>query len=558
MPKATADNPSILQSFLIMCNHHKPKDNPRHGSALEHGQAHERDHQLWSRRLFMKNLGIAGSVSMMLGRVPLTAMGGSPLAYALNNGDSDRILILIRLKGGNDALNMIVPVFDYGAYQAMRPGISIPQSELIALSDAFAMPNTMEPLQRLWEDGQMKVINSVGYPEQNLSHFRSSDIWSSASDAGEVIDSGWLGRWLDGEYPNFQENPPVTPPAIQIGGSGNQVFRNEDGIDMGVLVDNPEQLAEIARNGFLYDASDVPECYVGEQISFLRTAANSTFRYADIINEAFMAGANAVEYQGRLGEQFALIARLIKGGLHTRLYMVTLDGFDTHANQKAIHPVLMRQLSGAVRQFYDDLAVGGVDHRVLSMTNSEFGRRPQQNASGGCDHGSAAAHLMFGPGLEGNGFVGQGPDLRNLDLSGNLRFDIDFRRIYATVLEGWLCIDGATVDAVLGQSFQRLPDLGLSCATTATPAVAVSPPLRHWTSYGQGQMTIHYLLQKAATVHIQVFSILGQPIATIENQFRLAGEHRAVFQPPFGFAAGTYVYRIRAGRRIASGKMVMR
>lgn len=538
-----------------MCNH-TPKDTPRHGSALEHGQAHERDHRVWSRRHFLQQVGIAGSVSMLLGRVPLTAMSASPLAAALNGSGNDNILVLIRLKGGNDGLNTIIPVFDYGAYQSLRPGIALERDELIDLSDAFAMPNTMEPLQRLWQDGQMKVVNSVGYPDQNLSHFRSSDIWASGSDSGEVVSSGWLGRYLDGEFPDFQENPPETPPAIQIGGSGNLVFTNDDGIDMGVLVDNPEQLAEIAELGALYDATNVPECYYGEQLGFLRTVANSTFKFAGVISEAYDGAANAVEYQGRLGEQFALIARLIKGGLGTRLYMITLDGFDTHARQANIHPGLLYQLSNAVRQFYLDLAAGGAAQRVLAMTYSEFGRRPEQNSSGGTDHGAAAPLMLFGPGLGANGFVGRSPDFQDLDPVGNLRYDVDFRQVYATVLEGWLCIDGATVNAALGQNFERLPGLGLQCMTTSAEPVAETPELRHWVSQREGVISLHYILRESTRVQVQLFNMLGQPIATLDQQYRPAGEHRADYQPPTHLPKGTYVYRIRAGRREVSGKLV--
>ncbi len=539
-----------------MCDHPSKAPN-RPGGALEHGRAHARDHQRWSRRQFTRTLGLAGSIGLLLGRLPVKAMSASPLAWALSSSDSDRILVLIRLKGGNDGLNTIVPLADYGAYRALRPGLAIPERDIIALGDgALGLAPALQPLQRLWQDGRMKVVNNVGYPDQNLSHFRSSDIWASASDAGEELDSGWLGRWLDGRFPNYLDDPPPAPPAVQIGGAGNLTFANEAGFDMGVVVDNPAQLAEIAELGALYDPGDVPPCYYGEQLSYLRTVANSTFRYAEVISRAYDAGSNAVEYRRSLGEQLALVARLIRGGLGTALYMVTLDGFDTHARQRDLHPALLDELAVAVRDFYADLDAGGHGHRVLCMTQSEFGRRPDQNASGGTDHGAAAPLVVFGEGVQGNGFVGPGPDLRDLDANGNLRYGVDFRQLYATVLEGWLCVDGAVVDEALEQPFERLPALGLACTTTSTPRMA-APALRHWAYAREGQLLIHYVLPQHSRVRIQLFNILGQPIGSQGPAEQLSGEQIARFHLPFGGARGQYVYRIEAGRARAAGKIVL-
>ena len=210
-----------------MCNHKVDnKQQSRHGAALEHGKAHEKDHVQWSRRSFLRNVGMAGTMSMMLGKVPLTAMATSPLAYALSNTNSDRIMVLIRLKGGNDGLNTIIPLFDYSNYIANRPTIGIPQSQIINLNNEFGMPNYMSALEELWNDGAMKVVNSVGYPDQNLSHFRSSDIWASGSDADLLDTSGWLGRFLNDQYPDYITSPPDQPPAIQIGGTGNIIFND--------------------------------------------------------------------------------------------------------------------------------------------------------------------------------------------------------------------------------------------------------------------------------------------------------------------------------------------
>ena len=536
-------------------NNHINNKKLRHGAALEHGKAHAQDHNRWSRRSFLRNLGIAGGTSILMGKFPVTAMAGAPLAMALNNTGDDRILVLIRLQGGNDGLNMIVPIFDYGTYQSLRPTIRIPEADLFNLNDEFGIPSTMSDLQNMWLDGQMKVVNTVGYPDQNLSHFRSTDIWTTASDADENLSSGWMGRFLESEFPDFITNPPDIPPAIQIGGAGNLTFNNSEMINMSVNVTNPDELFQIAQNGELYDATDVPDCYYGEQLSYVRTVTNSTFRYAEVIKQAYDASTNAADYQFGLGEQLALVARLIKGNLGTKLYMVTLNGFDTHAGQNGTHPNLMFQLSNAVRNFYEDLAAGGMAHQVLSMSFSEFGRRIEQNASNGTDHGAAAPLLLFGEGLNGNGVLGENPDLVNLDPVGNLVPSVDFRSIYATVLENWLCIEPTLVDSILGQSFERLPDIGLDCLDTSTAAVP-RLDIKHWVAYQGSQIVINYTLPESMPITVQVFNILGQPVQTLFNGRQMAGTHQHTFHTGFAsMSSGYYIYSIRSGDQVFSQKI---
>lgn len=536
-----------------MCNHDKISNNKRYGSALEHGEAHERDHRQWSRRSFLQALGITtGGASMMLGSLPLTALFQSPLAFALNNDNDERILVLIRFKGGNDGLNMVVPVYDYDRYRNLRPAIHIPENQMFNLSDRIAMPNTMQPLQPLWEEGMMKIVHSVGYENQNLSHFRSSDIWASASEPDVVDESGWLGRLLETSYPDFLVNPPEIPPAIQIGGIGNQAFIDSMNVNISVSVNDPNELYEIAQNGQLYDVNNLPSCLYGDQLGYMRAVANSTFFYAEAIKEAYDAGSNQVEYSGYLGNQLAIVARLIKGNLGTSLYMVTLDGFDTHAGQNDVHPRLMMDVANSVRAFYDDLAFADKAKSVLSMTVSEFGRRPDQNASAGTDHGAGAPMLLFGEGLNGNGFVGAEPDLQNFDRNGNIIYDIDFREIYATVLENWLCVEAPTVNSVLGSSFNRL-DLGIACAATTSINGVAAPAIQHSVRYiSAQQVDIVYTLPSATQVRVDVFNILGQPVATLVDAYQLAGEYQVTFTSRGYLASGQYFYRIQAGNRAVS------
>ncbi len=534
-------------------NNHQNKK--RHGSALEHGEAHHRDHKKWSRRSFLRTTGLAGGMGMLLGNIPLSASFKSPLSYALNTSINDRILVLVRLKGGNDGLNTFVPLYDYGTYVANRPTLTIPQNQLINLTDEIGMPNDMDQLYPFWQEGKMKVVHSVGYEDQNLSHFRSSDIWASASDADESDTSGWMGRFFMNQYPDYLTNPPEIPPAIKIGSVGDNIFNDTNMLDLSVSVSEPAELEEIAQNGFLYDVSDLPDdCYYGEQVGFLRAVTNSTFIYAQAIYDAYQASTTNADYETYLGNQFAVVARLIKGGLGTKVYMVTIDGFDTHANQISEHPVLLNTLAKSISNFYQDLAAANWDKEVLCMTFSEFGRRIEQNASDGTDHGAAAPMMFFGEGLNGNGFIGDKPDLQNVDPIGNLTHSIDYRQLYATVLERWLCVDPMVIDGVLGEPYDRI-EMGLDCIETSNQQpVSNMLAFRHEARYHQnGKIVIHYNLPAEMHVNVTIFDLLGKPVQTLQNGYQMKGEHQTGFLPPNRrIINGVYVYRIQAGGRVFS------
>ena len=538
-----------------MCNDHKKK---RYGSALEHGAAHEQDHQKWSRRTFLKNLGLATGGATLLGGLPVKALGLSPLTALLSGGIEERALVIIRLAGGNDGLNTIVPIYDYSTYINNRPTVGLAQNQLINLNDAFAMPQFMQGLNPLWQEGQMKVVHGAGYPEQNLSHFRSSDIWDSASDYNVVDDSGWLGRFILNQYPNLMNDPPTVPPAIQIGNYGSILFNDEGGSSLAYSVTEPEELEQLAQSGQLYDTVNLPDCYFGEQLGFVRAVTNSTFRYAEAISDAYNGSSNSVAYEGDLGYQLSLVARMVKGNLGTKLYLVSIAGFDTHAEQEDLHPILMNEVATQVKAFFDDLGAGGRAQDVLCMTVSEFGRRLDENASGGTDHGAAAPMLLFGPGLNGNGFVGAHPSLTDLDEAENLIHTTDFRQVYATVLENWLCLDPAEVDEVLGNSFNRL-DLGLDCIATSTSSPAPGSRLKAEIRYqNDGSIAIQYYLPDAGNVQLQVLDMMGRPVETLASGYQLFGNHQAVFRPSRRLpASGMYVALLRMGSQAVSEKFAI-
>jgi len=528
----------------------------RLGSSLGDGKAHEQDHKRWSRRDFLMNMGLAGTGGILFQKFALKALATNPLSYALNELETDRVLVLIRLKGGNDGLNMVVPIYDYGTYQSLRPNIALAINDLINLGDGYGMPNTMNNIQPLWNEGKMKIIQSVGYTSQNLSHFRSNDIWSSASDANQIDNTGWLGRLLENEFPDYLMNPPSMPPAIQIGGQGNIVF-NSLTASIAMTLTNPTELFEIAQNGQLHDTENLPDCAYGEALGYVRAVTNSTYIYAGVLKEAYDASTTNANYTTSLGEQLALVARLIKGNLGTKLYMVELDGFDTHAAQNDSHPALMQNLSKAISDFYEDLGTTWSD-KVLSMTFSEFGRRVQQNASGGTDHGAAAPLLMFGGEMEGNPFMGMAPDLQNLDEVGNLAFTTDFRQIYATVLQNWLCVPPDTVNSLLGQDFERLDNLLIPCQNIVGVQDTAFISFNHRIIKNVEETFIEFSLEKQSYILLQLIGITGQVLATLSQDYQSSGTHRiALDRRSFSLPIGPYIYWLVVYGQAVSGKVLL-
>lgn len=530
----------------------------RFGSALEHGHAHTEDHAQWSRRDFLKTVGLttAGG-SLVLSGMPVQAFGSSSLLSKLRHSNTDRILVLIQLSGGNDGLNTIIPVNNDIYYNA-RPSLSIPKMDTIALSDDVGVHPSFEVLQPLYEEGHMAILHSVGYPSPDLSHFRSTDIWVSASDASDVIDTGWLGRYLEGDFPNFAEAPTDYPLGVQIGASASMMFRGESA-NLGMSIASIDLFEQLADEGVLYDEQNIPATTFGSEIAFVRSIANDSFQYAGAISEASARGTNSVDYpEGNgLSRSLSTVARLIKGNLGARIYHVALGSFDTHANQANAHANLLLDLATSVRAFYDDLATDGFDN-TLCMTFSEFGRRVQQNGSNGTDHGTAAPLFVFGNTVAG-GFHGTLPDLTDLDDSGNLKYQTDFRSVYATVLQQWFELSSDEVASVLGESFEPLPFLpetaGSSVSTERTTPQSFVLHQNYPNPFNPRTM-ITYTLAQTTHVQVRVYDVQGRVVQTLINRTQSAGAYSLPFNASH-LPSGTYLYQLQTPSRTESRKMTL-
>ena len=531
----------------------KTSKNPRHGALPEHGEAHTRDHQLWSRRDFLSASGILGAGSLMMGKIGLRAFQPTPLMASLANGSNDRILVLIRFSGGNDGLNTIIER-NNPHYYNLRPNIAVQDSNLWAMSNEYGMPLVTNALQPMWDNGMMKVIFNVGYPEPNYSHFRSYDIVASASDSEVVLNTGWMGRFLDNEYAAFLETPPTVPPALQIGVQTDLVFR-ADSANMALAVSSPQEFYQIAQTGQLYDTSLLGNTPRELELAYVRQTANAAFRYAQTIKAAYSKGKNQVTYpnDNYLAEQLGIVAKLIKGNLGTRVFMVEIGGFDTHAEQYDYHLSILNDVAEAVKAFYDDLAFGGnteLQNKVLGMTFSEFGRTIYENASLGTDHGWGTPMILFGGGI-GNGFTGQYQDLSNPDPYTDPEFSVDFRSVYSTILQDWMGNSPELVNFVMGQSNPTIGGL-------VPPAAPLQGDNGKCALLGHNPhpseaatIEIKYAMMQNGPVRLQILDSAGHVLRTLVNEYKDRGAYTFHFKASDWFIApGVYQYRLQSGGQV--------
>ncbi|MBQ0734889.1 DUF1501 domain-containing protein [Aquimarina celericrescens] len=531
--------------------------NHNHNIKLDkNGNCNTDEHKTWNRRSFLQALGLVGGGSMMLANTPLSVSRPSPLSIALSQSTNENILVLVRLQGGNDGFNTIIPVYDYDVYANARPLIRIPPSEFINLSDDYAMPKPMNKLESVWGEGQMKVVHGVGYENSSLSHFKGSDIYAN-TNLQEDDRTGFMGRYFGEIYPDYFFNPPPSPPSLQIGSIGNLIFKGPES-DYSFAVSDPRRLLQIIENETFYNLDGVDEnCTYGEKLRFLREATNTTFDYAEVISAAYERSPEYTDssYQDdSLGRQFRIISRLIRGGLGTKVYLVTLGGFDTHNNQIQRHQQLLTSFSEAVSTFYKDLAADQSEDwagRVLTMTMSEFGRRFRENGSLGTDHGTAAPTMFFGPALNGSGFVGEHPDLNNLTRGGNVTNTVDFRQVYATVMKDWLCVDEGLVGRSLldtdGGPFESL-DLGFNCSGTTSNIPSDGESLSHIPTYSDSQTFINIVTPQTTHIDVSLYNIVGQKVATLANEMLMEGVNMVINVKDSAntrLSTGPYVYQIK-------------
>ncbi|SFC35397.1 DUF1501 domain-containing protein [Spirosoma endophyticum] len=398
---------------------------------------------------------------------------------------SDRVLVIIYLNGGNDGLNMVIPRDQYSLYNGLRSNIAIPEGAILGLdgNPATGLHPAMTGLRDLYNNGKLSILHSVSYPNPDQSHYRATDIWMTAVDANQTSNSGWAGRYLENQFPGYPAGYPNAqmedPLAIQIGYLTSTALLGSQQ-SMGIALSDPNSFYQLVGSGNGTSPGDLPCCDAGDLVAFIRKQQALSVGYASEIKKAADAGQNLAAYpdataKNSLADQLKIVARLIHGGLKTKIYFVSLSGFDTHSGQvdtdvtQGTHATLLGKLSTAVATFQQDLKLQGTEDRVVGMTFSEFGRRANSNNSKGTDHGVAAPMFVFGNGLK-HRTIGQNPDLANLigqSGSKEIGMQIDFRRVYSDILNDWFGTAHATTNSLL---FREFPTVSLFSDTIETVA----------------------------------------------------------------------------------------
>lgn len=515
----------------------------------------------FSRRKFLVGAGSAISLPLFLNGIPIKAFDGPILEQLFNTAEeTNRVLVLLQLSGGNDGLNTVIPLDQYSTYASIRPTIGIPENKVLALKDGAGLHPAMTGLKQLFDDKQVGIVQGVTYPNPNLSHFRSSDIWMSGSASNVNWSTGWMGRYLNGLYPGYPTGYPNAttpdPVAIQMTAVVGLTLVGTSNQNMGMALQDPDTFYKLV-NGTDLPSDDLPSTpYAATNVSFVREVQVKSLAYSGVIKEAADKSQNLATYptDNKLADQLKIVARLIAGGLQTRVYVVQLNGFDTHASQVdetdttiGDHATLLSTVSNALAAFQQDLRALKVDDRVVTMSFSEFGRRPASNLSHGTDHGTAAPMFFVGTPVQ-DGITGSTPNLEDLD-NGNLKMQYDFRQLYASVLEQWFGADAATIQTILGTNFNTVKVIRDSTTSVANTSydngctlMPVAPNPVHTTTM------IRYSLDTAQPVRMDVFDALGFHVQTLVDQAQEAGLYDVQFDC-MSLPSGTYIVQLTGGRK---------
>jgi len=386
------------------------------------------------RRDFLRNSALASSAFL----VPTFLKPLEALAMSDTNGHKN--IVIIQLSGGNDGLNTIIP-YGNDIYYQKRKTIAIPQTDIIKLNDMQGLNPALSALKDIYDQGLMSIINSVGYPNPDRSHFRSMDIWQTGSDANQFLTTGWIGRYLDSNCQTCQS--PYT--AVEVDDTLSLAMKGSK--MKGIAVQDPNKLYQTTREPFFKDlVHDHNDTNLNEDnLGYLYKTMIETYSSADYIQKTSKTyNVTATYPASQLGNQLKTVSKFINSGLDTRVYYVSLSGFDTHVGQQNQQGRQLKIYGDAVAAFVNDLKASGKLDDTLVMTFSEFGRRVEQNASNGTDHGTANNIFVFGGKLAKAGIYNDAPDLTQLD-NGDLKYQIDFRDVYATLLDKWLNVNNSQI-----------------------------------------------------------------------------------------------------------------
>lgn len=519
------------------------------------------------RKDFLRVGSLAGSgLLMSLNGINLHAMTENKfLQNIAKSSTNDRVVVLVQLHGGNDGLNMVIPLDQYSLYYNLRPNIAIPQSgnrKYITLDTSLpankqvGLHPDMVAAKSMYDNGQMAIVQNVSYENMNGSHFRSRDVWYMGGDYDDYMSSGWMGRYLEHYYPGYPDGYPSPqnpdPLAMEIGTGVSLAFHRNEGIPMGLSVENPNAFYNLINSVGGEPPISIPDTHAGDEIEYIMQIERQSNNYAGRLRDVYNAGSNSATVypsmypfvapssaaNNHLAPQLKIVSRLLSGGSGTKIFLCRIGGFDTHANQvvgnntsMGGHAALLYHISTAMKAFYEDLTNLGIADRVLAMTFSEFGRRPASNASFGTDHGNAAPMLIFGTCLN-PGVYGTNPRLDSL-VGGNIPLQHDYRQVYSSIVKDWFgASDHAINDVMFGDFIENRVDY-INCKATAPLSTSSLFKENLWMKCYPNptsrSTTVTYYLRDAGHVELEVKDLMGKSIGLMQKGKLPAGEYTTAF-----------------------------
>lgn len=414
-----------------------------------------------NRKAFIRNTAIIASMYPLLNAMEA--------CHVKKKGSSKKVFILIQLLGGNDGLQTLVPLTNYRKITEARPNIFLPEKKILSLkgTSETGLHPALAGIKDMYDNGLAGFIQGVGYEHPNFSHFRSSDIWLTGSEASKVVYTGWMARYLETKFKNYPEGFPSQqqpdPPAIKIGDTGTFLFQGK-AMDMSIVINPtvPFGSSDADANG------GESNSFGADEVKSIREILLQTDRYASVVKKALNTSFSSSKLYPKQGEnsladQLKVVAKLINGGLDTSVYVVDLKGFDTHVEQvtasdttKGVHAGLLGKLSQAITCFWEDIVHMGRENDVAGMTFSEFGRRIVSTSGLGTDHGSSQPILFFGANIDSQ-LIGKNPEIPDkVSVDDNLPLQYDFKSVYSSVLQQWFEAPEALVKTMLPGDFSTL------------------------------------------------------------------------------------------------------
>ncbi|RXK47194.1 DUF1501 domain-containing protein [Aquirufa rosea] len=415
------------------------------------------------RRQFIHQLAHASAMPALFSSFPFEALTHQANSLLSTTASEGNILIIIVLNGGNDGLNTVIPLTMLSELNKIRSTVMLPENKILHLKGTdLGLHPSLVGLQGLHSENRLKVIQSVGYPNQNYSHFRSMDIWNSGSDALKYINSGWAARYLEEKHPNFPDAYPTElfphPLAVEIGWNSSLLFTGNRSFTS-VVSSNPSDFYEIINE---FD-NTYPSTPQGEKLKYLQLMAKQANAYGKVLKETFGKGKDFTFPRYGLADQLKIVSKLISGGLNTRIYKVDIGGFDTHGNQvdsadktKGTHANLLKELDESITAFMKSLDSINKSDRVLGMCISEFGRTVHSNGTNGTDHGSVSPMILFGNKLD-TSVGGKNPIIpSNTNYQYEMDMQFDFRQVYGSIINQWMGGGKNFVKEILFNDFDNL------------------------------------------------------------------------------------------------------